>query len=355
MGVYLPGKQPTIRDVARLSGASIASVSRVLNKRDYPISAELRARIERAAAELDYRPNWHGRSLRQRWTEEVGIIVPNLVNPFYGELLEAAHRACLEAGLFPSIHSSDGDPAQEQELIKGLRQRQAGGLLLSPISGTEMLEQELGNQLPLVLFDQTLGDDRRWPAVQFDFVSGGRLAGEHLLATGHRRIALFSPDFKLSSRRLIREGLMSAIAGAQSRSSHAIADLEIFSSTNGGSPTATIDQFALEVAHLLAMNPERVDALVTVNDLLAASLLRALQNLGFHVPGDISLLSFDDTRLASLVEPQLTAVRQDTTSTARLAVELLVAARAGEAVSFRHIVPALIQRDSVSIRRDRRV
>jgi len=350
----LSTKQPTIRDVARLSGTSIASVSRVLNKKDYPVSAELRARIEKAVAELDYHPNWHGRSLRQRWTEEIGIVVPGLVNPFYGELMEAAHRACLEAGLFPSIHSSDGDPAREQELIRGLLQRQAGGLLLSPTCNSEVLEQELDGHLPLVLFDQTLGDGGRWPAVHFDFVAGGRLAGDHLLATGHRRIALISPDFSLSSRRLIRKGLAAAIARAQSASSQTIADLEIFTAVNVGSPAATTNQFALEVAHMLAMHPDRFDALVTVNDLLAASLLHALQTLGFAVPRDISLLSFDNTILASLVKPELTAVHQDATRTAELAVELLVAARAGEAVSFRHIIPTLIQRDSVSIRRDRR-
>lgn len=348
-------KQTTIRDVAERSGVSTATVSRVLSGTSYPVSAELRRRVQRAAAELDYRPNYYGRGLRKRGAGEVGVIVPNLSNPFYGELLEHVQAACLAADLIPVIHASSGDSELERRLIEHLLARRPSGLLLSPIGDVRALAELVQGRCPVILFDQTVAEGIDWPSVCFDFRAGGELATAHLLETGHRRLALLAPDLSRRSRRLILEGMNRAIVSHRLRDPGLAsgrlleADDVDYDSSRIVDLTHYADRIAARLAAELAEGTAP-DGIVAINDLHAASLIVALQARGVQLPESISIIGFDDTSLARFVRPALTTIRQDIQATVDAALELLLTVHAGEEAGRIDLAPRLIERASVMTR-----
>jgi DNA-binding LacI/PurR family transcriptional regulator len=299
---------PTIRDVARHAGVSVATVSRVLN--DSPLVVEpTRARVRAAVEALGYRLNATARNLSVGRVHAIGVVVPFLTAPSVVERLRGVVERLGRCG-YDLLLSDVEAPAQRADAMRdlGRRDRVAGLLVISlPVADDEVssLERE---QLPAVLVDVA---HSRLPSVVIDNVGGGRLAAEHLLAKGHRRIAFIGDEpsgFTSSAER--RRGFRAALARA------------------GVEPVERLGPHGRAEAEALAESllrlPEPPSAIFAASDLQAVGVLKAAERLGARVPQDVAVIGFDDVELAEIVG--LTTIRQPLREGGALAAELLLAA-----------------------------
>lgn len=306
---------PTIRDVATRAGVSVGTVSRALNGRDR-VSDRTREHVRHVADELGYRPDEVARHLVSRTTTTVAMVVPDITNPFFPELVDGVHRACQERGHALLLLQSAGDPAGADPVLEQLAGRRLAGVVL------------VGGSLPVdavvdrVQAAHTVIVDRAstepWSAtgatvVRADHWAGGHLAGDHLVALGHRRVVhVCGPaDLVVTQERL--DGLRDA--------------LEVHGVALGEDHVAEAD-FGEESGYdamrvLIARHPD-LTAVFAANDLMAIGALRALNETGRNVPRDVSVVGYDDIHLARYVLPSLTTVHQPITDLGRSAVARLL-------------------------------
>ncbi|MEU8607784.1 LacI family DNA-binding transcriptional regulator [Actinoplanes sp. NPDC048791] len=294
----------TIKDVARAAGVSPSTVCRALSTPEL-VRAETRERVQRSAAELDYSPNRAARGLITGRTGNLGLIVPDLGNPFFPGVVKGIQARAREADYAVFLADTDEDPAAEAQLVRTLAKQVDGIVLCSP----RMSEQELRGVAaltPVVLLNRRVG---RLPAITFDNVDGMRQAVTHLTALGHRRIAYVAgPRASWSNRERVR-GLRSAIAAA---GAELVEVGPVQPQFDGG--VAAADQ-------VLAAG---VTAVIAYNDVIALGLLSRLNARGIAVPAAISVLGFDDIALSAMVHPSLTTVGLPMKSCGRAGVDLLL-------------------------------
>ncbi|MGW4945779.1 LacI family DNA-binding transcriptional regulator [Actinoplanes sp. NPDC004185] len=294
----------TIKDVARAAGVSPSTVCRALSTPEL-VRAETRERVQRSAAELDYSPNRAARGLITGRTGNLGLIVPDLGNPFFPGVVKGIQARAREADYAVFLADTDEDPAAEAQLVRTLAKQVDGIVLCSP----RMSEQELRGVAaltPVVLLNRRVG---RLPAITFDNVDGMRQAVTHLTALGHRRIAYVAgPRASWSNRERVR-GLRLAIAAA---GAELVEVGPVQPQFDGG--VAAADQ-------VLAAG---VTAVIAYNDVIALGLLSRLNARGIAVPAAISVLGFDDIALSAMVHPSLTTVGLPMKSCGRAGVDLLL-------------------------------
>ena len=174
----------TIKDVARLADASIATVSRVLNNTDYPVSEMTRKRILEAAKELKYMPNGLSKALKNgRSHEKIGVVVPSLLNPYYAEVVSGIEHACYERGYMPVFCSSNNESKKESQHLDFFLKMRMDGLIVSTLDqGAHLMEKVQQAGIATVFFDQP---------VQSGAFQAGKLAASYLVDLGHRSIAFF--------------------------------------------------------------------------------------------------------------------------------------------------------------------
>lgn len=283
----------TIRDVARQSGVSVATVSRVLNESG-PVGAATRARILKTADRLRYVPNGTARSLTTSTTETVGVLLPNLYGDFYSEVIrgiEGTARANRYHTLLSSVH--DG-PAELVAALRTMVGRVDGLIVMSPDIGADALEANLPPGLPVVLLGSTLPDHT---SVTIDNVEGAAAMVGHLLNQGHRRVALIGGGGGNSDAQSRLTGYLRALSEAGiGVDSTLLLDGEF---TESSGYAAARD--------LLLLDPPP-SAVFAANDAMAVGALRAFREAGLDVPGDIALAGFDDIPVARYVTPALTSV-----------------------------------------------
>ena len=294
----------TIKDVARAAGVSPSTVCRALSSPDL-VRPETRERVRRSAAELDYSPNRAARGLITGRTGNLGLIVPDLGNPFFPAVVKGIQARAREADHAVFLADTDEDPAAEIQLVRTLAKQVDGIVLCSP----RMSEPELRGfaaQTPLVMLNRRVG---RLPAVTFDNIDGMRQAVTHLTALGHRRIAYVAgPRTSWSNRERVR-GLRIAVtvAGAEL--------VEV---------GAVQPQFEGGVAAADQVLATGVTAVIAYNDVIALGLLSRFNGRGIAVPAAISVIGFDDIALSAMVHPSLTTVGLPTKSCGRAGVDLLL-------------------------------
>ncbi|MFI9358236.1 LacI family DNA-binding transcriptional regulator [Streptomyces lydicus] len=299
----------TLKDVALASGCSIATVSRVLAG-TRPVGAET-ARAVRAAAEaLGYRPNHVARALRSRSTGTVGLVLPQITNPFFPSLVRELEHALHAADRAVLLADCDDDPVTEAARINALLARRVDALLLIPVDERRSREAVAAAAavVPLVLLDRGCGPGVA-DSVAVDNVAGMALVLDHLAATGRRRpcfIGAAGTASAAAERRVAYEAGAAALdPGAPGRV--ALGDFSV----EWG--RAAVDR----------LWPSRPDAVVCANDLIAAGALQRLRQLGADVPGEVAVTGFDDIPLAGLADPALTTVRQPLAELAAEAARLL--------------------------------
>jgi len=297
----------TIGDVAAAAGVSTATVSRVLAGVGHA-RPETRARVLEAARALDYRPSEVARALKRRSTQTLGLIVTDIENPYFPQLVRSVEDAAREAGYFVLLGNAADDPDREGSYLDLLADRRVDGLIVAASSlGGRHREWLAAPRVPVVLVN-TVAPEVALPAVLSDNVDGGRLAAAHLLGLGHRRFAYLKPPAR-------NEDAKARLAGVRTALDDAPGDVELVIA-NGDALVPGGEQAALEV---LDLAPDTT-AVIAYNDLMAIGALRALRQRGRRVPADASVIGFDDIAVAAYVDPPLTTIAQRTDEMGRWAV-----------------------------------
>ena len=306
----------TIADVAKRAGVSKMTVSRVINHSGYT-SQETRERVEQAIDELGYVPNVLARSLRFKKTRTMALVLTDITNPFFTTLARGVEDTASEQGFSVIFCNTDESEVDEAEYLNVLVQKQVDGLLLVPASCASKSAAFLQDRgVPFVVLD------RRLPDVRVDTVRGDSEQGayeltRHLIALGHRRIAILSgpPEVTTSADRVAGYRRALGEVGA--------AETRIYYGTFTQSGGYRMVQDALTI-------DPRPTALLAVNNFIAIGAVQALHEAGLRVPDDISVVTFDDLPYASIFEPFLTVANQPTYEMGRLATSLLLQRLAGE-------------------------
>jgi LacI family transcriptional regulator len=290
----------TITDVASEAGVHPSTVSRVLNGHAAStIRPATRERVLAAADRLGYRPSALARSLRLQRTLTLGMLVPDITNPFFSSIIKGAENAALERGYNLILCSSEDDPEREATYLRVLRQRQVDGLLIASSQMADDTIAELREEaFPFVLLNRATSwaDDL---AVVVDNRAAALGVVAHLAGLGHRRVGHLAGPQTTTTGVDRREGYRAGVLA------YGLAD----------EPALVVeaDAFTEEAGYralaFLVAGPGRPTAVFAANDLMAVGMLQRLRVVGAHVPGDLSIVGFNDIPLAGLLEPALTTVR----------------------------------------------
>ena len=327
-----------VKDVAQRAGVSVGTVSNVLNRPDR-VSAEVRTRVTQAIRELGYVRNDAARQLRAGRSTTVGMIVLDVRNPFFTDVARGAEDEAAGRGLSVTLGNSDENPAREAAYLDLFDEQRVHGVLISPIGDVaERLGRLRARGIPAVLVDR-IGTDGLVSSVSVDDVGGGRMAVEHLLGAGRRRIAFVGGPFGI---RQVSDRFEGARAAADGRPG---ANLEVLETT-----ALTVLE-GRRIGTAIAERPAsaRPDAVFAANDLIAMGLLQALVMRGaIQVPDEIALVGFDDIDFASAAVVPLSSVRQPSQLIGQTAMRLLLDEAATPGLAPRQIVfrPELVVRES---------
>ncbi|MFE5672935.1 LacI family DNA-binding transcriptional regulator [Agromyces sp. NPDC056523] len=334
----------SIRDVAQHAGVSVGTVSNVLN-RPGEVSAESIRRVHEAIETLGYVRNDAARKLRAGVSTTVGFVVLDGQNPFFGDVVRGAEDEASSHGIAILYGNTDEDPKRERMYLDLFEEQQVRGVLISPYGDINpRLERLRARGIPAVLVDRFSGDGR-FSSVSVDSVVGGRMAVDHLIATGRRRIAFVGGPFDI---RQVTDRLAGARAAAENAGEHV--DLEVVATD-----ALTVADGAAAGARIIA-RPRSAwpDAIFAANDLLALGLLQALVVDGrLLVPDEIALIGFDDNAFAAAAAVPLSSMRQPSRMIGRTALRILLEETADPELIPRQTVfqPELIVRASTDPRR----
>lgn len=302
----------TIREVARRAGVSAMTVSRVLN--GGAVHVDTKRRIEAAIVELDYVRNSVARGLISRRTGSFGLIVPDLLNPFFAQVVRGAENVTRRAGYRLLLGNSEGDLELERGYVADMVSHRVEGLLVAPVSdrSRDVLRPLVRRSFPFVLVDRAV------PGLEADLVEANGVAGarrlvEHLLLLGHRRIAMILGPEDVSTTRQRRQGYLDAL-GCRGIGADPKLILETTVDRAGG-------HRAMQRA--LAIEP-RPSAVFAVNNMTALGAMQAVREAGLAVPDDLALVCFDDVEHLAVLSPFLTVVDQPAETFGTLAAELLL-------------------------------
>lgn len=328
---------PKIQDVAEKAGVSVTTVSRVLNNRGY-ISQKTRDKVHLAMKELNYQPNEMARALFRRKSNMIGLIIPTVSHPFFSELAYHLEHYADQRGYKLLLCNSNRDISKERKYIKMLKKNQVDAIIM----GSSVLDVEhyLHLNLPMVSFDRVLGENI--PLVTSDNFMGGRLAGRLLIDKGCRNLALLyrgigGPHHQamLASQRV--QGFSEELKGAE------LTPLFVQLDASHGDDALNRE----EILSFLQQHPE-VDGIFASSDVIAAEAIQACHQLNKHIPNEIKIIGYDDVRVASLVTPRLSTIRQPIEQMSERTIDLIVKQVEEEKeVSMLNSFPvSLIERDT---------
>lgn len=321
----------TIRDVARTAQVSMSTVSRAFTMPEL-VREQTRRRVLDAARELGYRPNRAARGLITGQTGNVGVVVPDLTNPFFPSVLQGAQARAQEADYAVFLADTGEDPRNEVELIQTMAKQVDGVVICSSRLSRGQVDDIVG-LTPLVFLNRRV---RGVPAVLMDSADGMRQAVDHLAALGHRRCAYLSGPRRSWSNEDRRRGLRKAAKD------HDMDVVEL-------GPFAPWYEAGMQAADLaLAAD---VTAILAFNDLMAVGVLTRLADRGVAVPEEMSVLGFDDIAMAGMCTPPLTTIAMPKKKSGRAAVDLLLsllAASDTDVEGWRALPTQLIVRSSTA-------
>lgn len=304
--------------VARLAGVSTATVSNTLN-RPHLVAEPTRARVLAAIADLDFVPNRAAAALRQGSSRLIGLVVPDIENPFYAAIARGVAEAADRRDFTVALCVSDDDPAKEERQFAHLAELRAAGALVVPLTADSSRLDHLrmvGTRLVLV---DRVSSTHDGCSVAVDDVRGGELAVEHLLAGGRRRIALVNGSVTIPQCRDRRTGARAAMTAA---------GLDPDSLIEVETPEMTIEagqRIGRQLSGPAGAAPDaRPDGIFCTNDQLAVGVLRGLAQQGVDLPGTVAVVGYGDLTIASESLLPLTSVRQPTSELGLLAVKHLL-------------------------------
>jgi LacI family transcriptional regulator len=327
----------TMKDVARLADVSLATVSAVITGSTY-VSPDLTSRVQAAVKALSYSPNTIASSLKKGTTKLFGLVVPDITNPFFTELVHSIQKRARTLGYSVLLCDSERDVEQERYYLKMLRAHLAVGTILcasAPDEAYADLKSDVG-LMPIVSVDHIVKPDE-YDSVVLDNVAAARMATQHILKFGHKRVAIIAgPQHLVPGRDRLR-GFVEALRGA-----HLDVIPDYVCQGEFG------EEGAFEAALELLGLPQPPSAILVTNNQMLVGTMRALAQAGLSVPGQVSVVAIDDFPWASAFSPALTTVRQPVDAMAEAALEMLVERVKGSTQAPRHRVfpPELIIRHS---------
>ena len=301
----------TIKDVAALAGVSVATTSRVLSGNP-ATSADARSRVHAAAAELDYHPNAQARALRSTRTHAIGLLVPDVRNPFFADLAHTVEQAALVHGFATLLGNANERKNQQDRYLDNLIARRVDGIIVAPLGdGSGSIRSVVGREIPAVFIDRTIeGIDL--PSVTTDSDTGIREAVDHLAALGHTRIGYIAGPQSTSTG---RERYASFVRAAVDRGLSLDPALIVFGDFQAESGSTA-------VRTLLALH-EPPTALLVADSPMAIGAIGAIQRLGLRIGTDVALVSFDDIDWLALLDPPVSVIAHSVADMGRIAVDML--------------------------------
>ena len=326
-------RKATLVDVAKAAGVGPMTVSRTINEHPY-VSAATAKRVRAAIRKLDYRPNQAARMLTGQFSKSIGLIVPDVADPFFSIVSRAVQQAARKAGYTVWLAASDGDPATEKAEIEQMTHHPVDGIVLAPVSSrARHLRVAAAGAIPIVTIDRPI-EIASTDSVEVENRSASHLALEHLRSHGYQRIACIATDFHLRSIKL-RVSAYEEFAHRQKLS----IDKVILEPDEDVLPTLR--------SHFRSRHPPQ--ALFVTNNVCTIQVIQALQILGMVLGKDVALIGFDDPDFFTLLRPSITAVRQPIREIGHGAASMLLARIRGEGpVAYARVtLPAeLIVRES---------
>lgn len=334
-----PHPVANIREVAQEAGVSIGTVSNVFN-RPHLVAEPTRRRVEDAVERLGYVLNASARSLRHGRSQTVGLLVMDIRNPFFTELARGLEDAASEAAYAVVLGNSDGSEEKERYYLRVLEEQRVGGVVLTPVAHDERpLARLRARGMHVVLLDRPASEPTMC-SVAVDDVLGGRLALQHLLDRGHRRIAVLTGPRSIQQCEQRWQGAREAVSRYNLDPDEVLVAMEV--------PAMNADAGERAVTSILALHPAAT-AVFCINDLLALGVIRAMMRCGRRVPDDLAIIGYDDVEFAGALQPPLTTVRQPMYRLGEAAMQLFLdELRSGEEHSHRQLLlqPQLVVRDS---------
>ncbi|SEF73078.1 transcriptional regulator, LacI family [Bryocella elongata] len=301
-------RKATLVDVAKAAGVGPMTVSRTINGHPY-VSESTAKKVRAAIRKLGYRPNQAARILTGQSSKSIGLIVPDVADPFFSVVSRAVQQAARKVGYTVWLAVSDGDIATEKAEIEQMKNHPVDGIVLAPVSSRarHLTATALGS-IPIVTIDRPL-EGPSTDSVEVENRKGSHMAVEHLRSHRYQRIACIATDFHLRSIRLRVSAYEECLRQEKLPVTKVILE-----------PGEEVLP-ALKALFKLRQKP---DALFITNNVCTTRVIQALQVLGIRVPEDVALVGFDDVDFYSLLSPSITAVRQPVAEIGAAAAELLL-------------------------------
>jgi LacI family transcriptional regulator len=302
-------KSPTIADVARESGVGSMTVSRVLNGAKY-VKADTAEKVRRAIAKLEYHPNEAARTLRGQATRTIGLVIPNLADPFFSACAHAVQQAAAMRDYVTLLLACESDVEEEDQALALLKSRNISGLLIFPsrMDSPHQLNELQDRGVPVITLDRTV-PGLHADEVMVENAEGTLKAVDHLIEHGHRRILCVGYDSQFNSINQRIDGYKKAMTNAGLKPQMLIVENE------AAVPRALLKRL---------QGPNPPSALFTLNNVTTAQVLHLLQRENIDVPRQLAIVGFDDFDLAALLAVPLTAVRQPAAEIGRSGTRLLL-------------------------------
>ena len=290
----------TIKDVAKHAKVSVGTVSNVLSGSS-SVGAAIRARVQAAIADLDYHPDHVARSLKVKRTRSLGLVMSDITNPFFAQILRGAEECALANGYVLITLNSDDKVEREKKILAVLRSFRVDGILLvvAPNSGDSThIGNALSSGIPIVCLDR-VAENVSLDSVSVNNIDGSQMCVRHLIQQGHRRIGIItgSPPLQTAKERL--GGYLAALKEAQIKAEPELIKEGDFREASGH-----------RLGKELLLAHRRPTAVFVSNGLMTIGFIRALNELSLQCPDDIAVASFDDLPLTEVFRPQITAVHQ---------------------------------------------
>ncbi|MGP4076260.1 LacI family DNA-binding transcriptional regulator [Halobacillus sp. K22] len=306
-------KKITIADVANQAAVSKSTVSQYLNERYDYMGEKTKDRIKKAIEELGYQPNIVARSLKQKSTKTIGVIVANILHTFSTEVSRAIEDVCNEEGFHTIVCNADDDPVKEKRYIEMLRAKQVDGLIIFPTGNNrELYQRMLDEKYPVVFLDRSV-PDIPVSSIMLENEVASELAVDHFVEKNHRRIALITTSIidSITPRLERLKGYQNALK------KHGIAENENYISSVAPQEVQTA------LGQMLGQN-QPPDAILAGNDLVLMEILKYVKQKDLRIPEDLAIIGIDDVSFASFYTPTITTVAQPTFKMGKMSADLLL-------------------------------
>jgi LacI family transcriptional regulator len=326
----------TISDIARIANVSKATVSRVINNKSEGVSEETAQRIRKIINELGYRPNTLARSIVNSKAKMLGLVIPDITNPFFPQLVRGIEDYANSCGYTVFLCNSDNDPKKEERYLLSLIDKRVDGVILASASSHSSILDQMNNyKIPFVIVDRPLNNESVDLCVYANNYNVVYAAVEHLIRSGHKRIAFLGGTKNVITTNERYEGYKNVIKDANIPLRKSLIRFGDYSIISGA-----------EMVESLIENNTDFTAIMAGNDLIAIGAVKTLKKRGIRIPEDCEIIGFDGIEIAEIFDPSISTVVQPVYEIAVESAKLLLGKINGEITSPRKIIvePTLVLR-----------